>query len=188
VDQWERFRLGRRVLAETYFQRFPPVANNPVHAIDLVFAEYLIREGLGEHPTLEEYLQRFPCYAEELRLQIELYQAMATHQKTVSGQLEHVATLFDPDQAGVCSESQDFPDIPGFDVESVLGRGGAGVVYRGWQHELNRPVALKMLHTGSQTDPQILARFCIEAEAVARLHHPNIVQIHDVGRHAVPGP
>src|SRR5262249_56370792 len=63
-------------------------------------------------------------------------------------------------------------------------RGGRGVVYRAWQQDLNRPVAIKMVHAGAQADPAILARFRVEAEAVARLQHPNIVQIHDVGQQA----
>ncbi len=73
------------------------------------------------------------------------------------------------------------PSIPGYEIEGLLGRGGMGVVYKALHLALKRTVALKMVLAGRYAGPSELARFRIEAEAVARLQHPNIVQIHDVG-------
>ena len=73
------------------------------------------------------------------------------------------------------------PEIPGYRVDAVLGQGGMGIVYKAWHLRLNRPVALKMSLSGPYARPQELERFLREAEAVAALHHPNIVQIHDAG-------
>lgn len=74
-----------------------------------------------------------------------------------------------------------FPTIEGFEIEGILGKGGMGVVYRARQMSLKRLVALKMILTGGHADAEDLARFRAEAESVARLQHPNIVQIHAVG-------
>src|SRR5262249_19610238 len=65
--------------------------------------------------------------------------------------------------------------------DGMLGRGGMAVVYRARHLKLKRTVALKMVLAGGHAGPHELTRFRIEAEAVARLQHPNIVQIHEVG-------
>jgi eukaryotic-like serine/threonine-protein kinase len=73
------------------------------------------------------------------------------------------------------------PAIPGYEVDSVLGHGGMGVVYKARHVKLNRPVALKMMIYGACATSSEQARFQREAEAIAALHHPHIVQIYDVG-------
>jgi serine/threonine-protein kinase len=71
--------------------------------------------------------------------------------------------------------------IPGYEVVGELGRGGMGVVYKARQTRLNRLVALKMVLAGAHAGSAERQRFLTEAEAVARLQHPNIVQIHEIG-------
>lgn len=83
-----------------------------------------------------------------------------------------------PASAGSLSK---LPRIQGYTLEEVLGRGGMGVVYKAYHQKLKRPVAIKMLLTGAHSSDQELSRFQREAEAVARLQHPNIVQVFDIG-------
>jgi hypothetical protein len=73
------------------------------------------------------------------------------------------------------------PTIAGYEIEGELGRGAMGVVYLARQVRLNRPCALKVILAGAHADPVAAVRFLGEAEAVARLQHPGIVQIHAIG-------
>jgi tetratricopeptide (TPR) repeat protein len=86
-------------------------------------------------------------------------------------------------EPGAGPEPAGFPQVPGYEVEAVLGRGGMGVVYRAKHLRLNRPVALKMLLAGPFAHPVERERFLREAQEVAALSHPNVVQVHDAGEH-----
>ena len=72
--------------------------------------------------------------------------------------------------------------FPQLEIETVLGRGGMGVVYKARQKALERWVALKLLAPERTEDPVFAARFATEAQALARLHHPHIVTVYDFGR------
>ncbi len=76
------------------------------------------------------------------------------------------------------------PTLPGYEILGELGRGGMGVVYQARQVRLNRAVALKMILAGQHAGAESAARFLAEAEAVAKLQHPNIVQIFHIDEHA----
>ena len=98
--------------------------------------------------------------------------------------------------AGVLERGQDFfgdeallegiyegEFIPGYEFLCELGRGGMGVVYKARDRSLKRLVAIKMIRSGANAGKVARLRFQAEAEAVAQLHHNNIVDIFEVGEH-----
>ena len=89
-------------------------------------------------------------------------------------------SLFQPTAPAAAPSSP----VPGYEILGVLGQGGMGIVYKARHLALDRVVALKMILRGALADRDAVERFRIEAQAVARLRHPNIVQIFEVGEHA----
>jgi tetratricopeptide (TPR) repeat protein len=169
---WSR---GERAPVETYLAQQPTLQSDPQAILDLIYNEMVLREEAGELPQLDEYLRRFPELADELRLQFEVEGAIGRetslqgiHQLTVIGDgPRHAPTAM--------------PVVPGYEILGELGRGGMGVVYKARQLRLNRLVALKMILAGDHASPEAARRFLAEAESIARLHHPHIVQIFAFG-------
>jgi WD40 repeat protein/tetratricopeptide (TPR) repeat protein len=96
------------------------------------------------------------------------------------GDLGQPTITFEP---GLAAAPRARPNIPGYEILDELGRGGMGVVYRARQVRLRRPCAVKMILAGDHADADSSLRFLAEAETIARLRHPNIVQIYSLGDH-----
>jgi serine/threonine protein kinase len=173
---WEE---GERVDTESYFALYPRLLADPTSALQMVYNEVLLCEEEGAGPRLEDYVRRFPQFTDELPPLFEVHRALESDEL-----LAAPANGVSSDRTlplNVPAAAAAWPTIAGHEILGELGRGGMGVVYKARQIGLNRVVALKMILAGNHADPGQLARFRAEAEAVARLQHPNIVQIHDVG-------
>src|SRR5262249_13792560 len=121
----------------------------------------------GERPSLQEYLDRYPELADDIR---ELFPAMAEMEQ---GKHDHRDTA-----APAAPTLQQLGD---FRILREVGQGGMGVVYEAEQVSLGRHVALKVLPRKMLVDARAKRRFEREAKAAARLHHTNIVPVYGVG-------
>ncbi|WP_020475578.1 protein kinase domain-containing protein [Zavarzinella formosa] len=170
---WE---TGNGRLVEEFHEALEELIVTEDEYVGLIHLEMLFRQRSGKPVSPEEYADRFPHLAHRLGALIPDSADFAARQST---------QVFKGLGATPSSRSALPPDvrIPGYEVLEILGRGGMGVVYKARQYGLNRLVALKMVLAGKFAAEDELERFWREAEAVASLSHPNIVQVYEVNRY-----
>jgi tRNA A-37 threonylcarbamoyl transferase component Bud32 len=153
--------------------------------LDEVIAAFLEAEQSGKAGDRDEWLQRYPELADDLRRFFEQHDRMAR----LAAPLREVASMRSPNDSTATlgpgapnAAASEVPRAIGeYEILEVVARGGMGVVYKARHPVLKRTVALKMLRADFHAAAWEGVRFKAEAEAVARLQHPNIVQIHEVG-------
>jgi tetratricopeptide (TPR) repeat protein len=155
--------------------------SSPDVLLDLIYNEIVVREELGEDPSIDEYVGRYPDLDEDLKLHFEIHRAMQENLLDDTYCTDNVGTQLD------LTPARPGPSLADYDIVSELGRGGMGVVYKARHRRLGRFVALKMFQPGRPPSQRELARFRSEAATIARLDHANIVQIFEIGEdHGLP--
>jgi WD40 repeat protein len=168
-DQFEAaWQSGQRPSIEDHLTEADE-PDRPTLLRELLAVELVYRRLAGEQPTPEEYRIRFPADPEGV---VTVFSASGA----ADGWRADEVTI-----SGVPTGS--VPLIPGYMILKELGRGGMGIVFKATAERLNRLVALKMILAGDLAGPEAGARFLTEAEAVARLQHPQVVQIFRIGDH-----
>src|SRR5262249_50708846 len=169
VDLEFRLRHGEAARVEDYLERHPALGQDRAALVELIAAEYLHRCVWQAEAAPEEYLRRFPHLALELRGRL------GTDTDGFG------SPALPPAEAADALEVR--PVLPGYRLLQELGRGGMGVVYQARQTPPGRLVALKMMPPGFAASDQGADLFRREAEAMARLDHPHVVPVYEVGAH-----
>lgn len=141
----------------------------------LLLTELTDRVQQGSHVELEGECSKHPDFAAELR---ELWGAVMIAQAAGSGSIAETIPSQTDFPSGTLTLPARFGD---YELIQELGRGGMGVVYRARQLSLGREVALKMVLRGNLASQADLDRFQAEAQAAAKLDHPAIVPVFEVG-------
>jgi WD40 repeat protein len=201
-DQRRRWQRGERVLVRAYLEEAPSLRDYPDLVFELVCGEVLLRGEVGERPRPADYLDLVPTHQSQLRrlfvargfLPPETLQGVSDRtmpqaaQQATAVAPDHTVDELpppanEPAPAKPPPRREVVPAPPGYEVLGKLGRGGMGVVYKARQVNAARLVALKMLRDDGDAGPAELARFRTEAEAIARLQDPHVVQVFEVGEH-----
>lgn len=157
---------------------------HPEHAVlvrELLWLELGYRRRSGEAPTAEEYYQRFPRQAEVVEAVFREKRARGEQGSEHGSSRQSFST--GPELAR--SSRDDVPIRLGrYQIMEKLGSGGFGVVYKGYDEQLRREVAIKIPPAAWVASPEATEAFLTEARLLASLVHPGIVPIYDVGQTA----
>jgi len=167
--------LSRRPRIEEYLREFPELAPIGELPLELVAVEYRARHRWGDRPPRTDPTARFPSLGAALAAALgRVDEELAAEELTVP--LEPAAVGTDEFR-----KPSEWPVVPEHDVLKFLGRGGMGIVLQARHKVLDRLVAVKMPLAGDWMDDADRQRFLREARATARLRHPNICTIFEVG-------
>ena len=143
--------------------------------VEVIAGEILERQRAGEKPTVDEYCEKYPEHAEDLRAFLPAMLVVEGLKPTSEDGSGTFGSQVEID--GKRAEA-----IGDYRILKEIGRGGMGVVYEAEQQSLGRRVALKVLPRSAAGDEKSLARFQREARAAAKMHHTNIVPVFEVGQ------
>jgi hypothetical protein len=174
-----RLRAGQSYRTEDCLAAHPELAADSDAILELLYFEYVLREELGQEPSADEWYRRFPD--QQIPLEKILHIHHAASDLSRSGRQSAGLATFTPLQTAAQKKTRTPRRLGKYELLEELGRGSMGVVYKAREPALERMVALKVILAGPHAGLDQLARAHREARAIARLQHPNIVQIHEIG-------
>ena len=181
-DSWSQ---GDPIPVEQLFDTVLQLPTDLNLLLDLICQEIALRELHGQAPNLGEYQQRFPTLARELQIQWSINRLVDDGTSTVSIDKETDTGSFHETSFAMLA-SVPLADSR-YQLRNEIGRGAIGIVYEAWDTVLKRKVAIKRLRSGLDASETELRRMRSEAEAIAAISHPNIVQIYDfIENHGTP--
>ncbi len=201
IDLEYRWGRGQSPRAEDYAGRFPELGAPLLVPRELIAEEAQVRAFHGRPLSRDELRERFPGREEELLELADGRRDLSTREQLANAPAEVTSLPFHYSDASTPSAGAGLEERPRrlgrYEVRERLGRGGFAAVYRAWDPELRRDVAIKVPHAELLADPDAGARLLREASSAARLRHPAIVPIHEVGQEGdvpfivyahIPGP
>ena len=177
IDQEYAIRGGSAATVEGYLGRFPGLADDPDLVLELAAREFRHRCRRGDAPSIGEYLGRFPEIADRLGRRLGAEPGRPTPGTTLVEDPGPAEGLPPPPPLAPSGERR-----PGYDRIRLHARGGMGDVYRAFDVELAREVALKRIRPEFAGQARVRRRFLREARLTARLDHPGVVPIHGLLR------
>src|SRR4051794_27279295 len=151
--------------------------------IDDLLLQWQEARERGRPCAAEQLCDGHPEVLEQVRERIAALEAMQALLGLDPSVLPRPRAPYPPSTgpAGPGGLAWELPEVPGYEVLALLDEGGMGTVYRARQPRLGRQVAIKMVRAGRHARADQIDRFRAEAQAVARLRHPHIIQIYEVG-------
>jgi len=183
TEQRARWKWGDRLSVEDYLTRYPALSDHPEDVLDLIYQEFRLRRRLGESPSPAEYVERFPEWSEALVTQFAMDEVMRSADGMTEVLPDETANRNLFGNAAATDGPAPVIAIEGYEFLGELGRGGMGVVYKARDTQLGRVVALKTITEIGASKSDQIGRFLDEAQAAARLQHPNIITVHAIGQH-----
>jgi eukaryotic-like serine/threonine-protein kinase len=166
--------------AESVLAAYPHLAKDPEATLELIYTEHVLRQEAGEHLAFDLWAKRFPQWTDELRKLFDVHELIGDP-RPQSSRSTGPSAIHDTWRSRP-EEEHDLPSwrIRDYELLERIGAGGMGTVYRARQQSLDRIVAVKTVAASSVSNAVTL-RFEAEARSAARLQHPNIVQVFEVG-------